>query len=119
MNAPVRLAATSVEAIDWAVKNKMQVVNMSLGYAFMSWPGYPTGVASNLLVENGVAILVTRGEMGEYIADGAENAGMKQVYRCGTHEAAGCVLRELLEPGDTILFKGSRGMQMEKIIGLL
>ena len=71
------------------------------------------------LAENGVTVLVTRGEMGEYIADGAEDAGMKQVYRCGTHEAAGCVLRELLEPGDTILFKGSRGMQMEKIIDLL
>jgi len=71
------------------------------------------------LAESGAAVLVTRGEMGEYIAAGAEAAGLRQVYRCSSHEAAGAILREVLQPGDTILFKGSRGMQMEKIIDLL
>ncbi len=66
-----------------------------------------------------VDAVLTRGEMGEYIARGAEDGGMKAVYRCASHEAAGEILHKILQPGDTILFKGSRGMQMEKIIDLL
>ena len=71
------------------------------------------------LAAAGVELLVTRGEMGERIADGAEAAGLKKVYRCASHEAAGEVLHREPQPGDTILFKGSRGMQMDKIIDLL
>lgn len=67
----------------------------------------------------GVTTLVTRGAMGEEIANGAEAAGLKDVYRCASHEEAAEVLKKLLEPGDTILFKGSHGMQMDKIIDLL
>lgn len=66
-----------------------------------------------------VDALLTRGEMGEYIARGAEEGGLQSVYRCASHEEAGKVLQKILQPGDTILFKGSRGMQMEKIIDLL
>ena len=65
------------------------------------------------------AAVVTRGRMGSLIADGAEQNGVPVVYRCGSHEEAAEKLHELLQPGDTILFKGSRGMQMEKIIDLL
>ena len=66
-----------------------------------------------------VAAVLTRGDMGEYIARGAEENGIRAVYRCASHEEAGRVLHKILQPGDTILFKGSRGMQMEKIIALL
>ena len=45
--------------------------------------------------------------------------GVPQVVRADSHEAAADYLHKILEPGDTILFKGSRGMQMEKIIDLL
>lgn len=71
------------------------------------------------LAAAGVALLVTRGDMGEHIAEGAEAGGMKAVYRCASHAAAGEILRRELQPGDTILFKGSRGMQMDQIIALL
>ncbi len=67
----------------------------------------------------GADALITRGTLGGSIADGAEAAGLQAVYRCASHEEAGQKLHELLQPGDTILFKGSRGMQMEKIIDLL
>ena len=69
----------------------------------------------------GVFALITRGPLGESIADGAIEAGMdaQSVSRCSSHEEAGQVLHEILQPGDTVLFKGSRGMQMEKIIDLL
>ena len=71
------------------------------------------------VAEHGFTALITRGKMGEFIAKGAENKGMTAVYRCDSHEAAAAKLHELLQPGDTMLFKGSRGMAMEKIIDLL
>lgn len=71
------------------------------------------------VAEHGFTALITRGEMGEFIAKGAEGKGMKEVYRCGSHEEAAEKLHEILQTGDTLLFKGSRGMAMEKIIDLL
>ena len=71
------------------------------------------------LAEHHFAAVITRGEMGNHIADGAEAGGVGTVYRCASHEEAAKRLHEILQPEDTILFKGSRGMQMEKIIDLL
>ena len=67
----------------------------------------------------GVCGLVTLGEMGREIAKGAKEAGLAAVYSYDTHEEAAAKLRELLQPEDTVLFKGSRGMKMETIIDLL
>ncbi|MBQ1470184.1 MAG: UDP-N-acetylmuramoyl-tripeptide--D-alanyl-D-alanine ligase [Schwartzia sp.] len=72
-----------------------------------------------LAAEAGICALVTRGDMGEEIAAGAEGTGLEDVYRCGTHEEAAAVLKKILKPGDTILFKGSHGMHMDEIIDLL
>lgn len=71
------------------------------------------------VAEHNFTALITRGEMGEFIAEGAEAKGMTAVFRCDSHEAAAAQLQKILQPGDTLLFKGSRGMQMEKIIDLL
>lgn len=71
------------------------------------------------LAASGAAALVTRGPLGEEIAAGAEAAGMTEVYRCASHEEAAATLKKILHPGDTVLFKGSHGMQMDKIIELL
>lgn len=67
----------------------------------------------------GVAALVTFGDMGREIAAGAQAAGLQAVYPCATHQEAADRLHQLLQPEDTVLFKGSRGMTMEKIIELL
>lgn len=69
--------------------------------------------------EAGVACVITLGEMGREIAAGAKDAGLEQVYACDTHQQAADRLKALLKPGDTVLFKGSRGMAMEKIIDLI
>ena len=71
------------------------------------------------VASHGFTALVTRGEMGEAIADGARGAGMEAVYTAASHEEAARILHEILQPGDAVLFKGSRGMKMEKIIELL
>ena len=69
--------------------------------------------------EAGVACVITLGEMGREIAAGAKEAGLEQVYACDTHQQAADRLKDLLKPGDTVLFKGSRGMAMEKIIDFI
>lgn len=52
-------------ALELAEADGMDVVNMSLGYAFQSWPTYPTSTASDRLVSNGVVVVASAGNSGE------------------------------------------------------
>jgi len=63
--------------------------------------------------------LVTYGELAKHIAEGAKSAGVSEVYTADSHESAAEILQRIMREQDTILFKGSRGMKMEKIIGLI
>ncbi len=67
--------------------------------------------------KNNFDILITYGQLGKFIAEGA--VGVKKIFTSDTHEEAANYLKKILQSGDTILFKGSRGMQMEKIINLI
>lgn len=69
--------------------------------------------------ESGAAVLVTVGTLGREIAAGAKEAGLSEVFSVDSHEEAASVLHKILQPADTVLFKGSRGMRMEKIIDLI
>ena len=71
------------------------------------------------LVENKFDTLITLGELGKFIAAGARDAGLKNVYTFDTHEEAAKKILELVRDGDTILFKASHVMHMEKIIELI
>lgn len=71
------------------------------------------------LVENKFDTLITLGELGKFIAAGARDAGLKNVYSFDTHEDAAKKILELVRDGDTILFKASHVMHMEKIIELI
>ena len=72
-----------------------------------------------LTAKAGVEVLLTRGGLSEEIAAGAAAAGVREIHRCDTHEAAGKILKEIVRPGDTILFKGSHSMAMDEIIKFL
>lgn len=71
------------------------------------------------LVENKFDTLITLGELGKFIAAGARDAGLKNVYTFDTHEDAAKKILELVRDGDMILFKASHVMHMEKIIELI
>ncbi len=70
----------------------------------------------------GVDMLVTVGELGEYIAEGAIARGLPQcrVESCQTSdnhaysELAKKLYSQLI-PGDTVLFKASRGIRLERL----
>ena len=65
-----------------------------------------------------VDYLVTVGDLAEAIHTGAVAAGLRpeKAVHCGDNGQAIKVLEKLLEPGDTVLVKGSRGMKMEQIV---
>jgi UDP-N-acetylmuramoyl-tripeptide--D-alanyl-D-alanine ligase len=69
----------------------------------------------------GLTLLVTMGEGGAAVGHGAIEAGMSpdRLKHAGSHEDAARLLGEILETGDTLLVKGSRGMQMERIVANL
>lgn len=55
------------------------------------------------------------GRLGEKIAEGAEENGMKEVFRVTADEAAEA-LKAYVKPGDVLLVKASRGMHLEDIV---
>jgi subtilisin family serine protease len=55
-------------AMDRAITDHMDVVNMSLGESYMSWPSYPTSVAAQTMQKAGVILVAAAGNEG---ADGA------------------------------------------------
>ena len=59
--------------------------------------------------------LFTVGELGAEIAKGAENAGMKNVYRVSMDDAADELL-SFIKKGDVLLIKASRGMHLEDVV---
>lgn len=69
-------------------------------------------------VFRGVQQIITVGDLGEYIAAGAEEAGMPgdSITRCSNNQEALESLTRVLHPGDVVLVKGSRGMHMEEIV---
>ena len=62
--------------------------------------------------------LLTLGTLANFIADGARTAGLDsaRVMSFKSHEEAASVLKNIIKPGDTVLFKASRGMKMEKVL---
>lgn len=53
-----------VEAMERAYDDGMDIINMSLGASFATWPSYPTAVAADELVEKGLTVVVSQGNEG-------------------------------------------------------
>lgn len=70
--------------------------------------------------EAGLAGLITVGELGRHIAEGAREAGLADVVEAADNAEARARIASRLAAGDVALVKGSRAMQMEEIVaGLL
>jgi len=64
------------------------------------------------------AYLITVGQIACQIAAGASDSGMPpgKIRTCQDNQEALSYLKEILQPGDIVLIKGSRGMKMEEIV---
>jgi UDP-N-acetylmuramoyl-tripeptide--D-alanyl-D-alanine ligase len=67
---------------------------------------------------SGINYLITVGEKSRDVIRGASEAGLADDYIFGFDqpEEVGKFLQNRLKAGDIILFKGSQGMRMEKIV---
>ena len=63
-------------------------------------------------------VLVTVGQLGMTIANVARRQGMssERIHACESNDEAIALLREIIEQGDMVLVKGSRGLHMETIV---
>ncbi len=68
---------------------------------------------------SGIQVLACIGEMAAEIAEGARNAGLKNVYHYASKEDFFVSLDTILKPGDTILVKASHMMGFSKIVAHL
>ena len=68
-----------------------------------------------------VELLVTVGRLGRMIGEEARGAGMAAtaIHQVETNAEAVALVRRLVQPGDVILIKGSRGLKMEQIVAEL
>jgi minor extracellular serine protease Vpr len=61
-----------IAAMDRALADRMHILNMSIGSAFMTWPQYPTAAAADRLVNRGMVVVASIGNSG---ANGLYSAG--------------------------------------------
>ncbi|MBO4400431.1 MAG: UDP-N-acetylmuramoyl-tripeptide--D-alanyl-D-alanine ligase [Selenomonadaceae bacterium] len=71
------------------------------------------------LAANNFDTLIVLGELGKFIADGARDAGLKNIFVAENHENAAKKVHAVQREGDVILFKASHGMHLEKVIELI
>ncbi|MGO1621676.1 S8 family serine peptidase [Flaviflexus sp.] len=58
-------SAIMLQAMEASARDGADIVNMSIGAGFMTWPNYPTAVAADNLVDAGVVVAVSQGNEGE------------------------------------------------------
>ena len=60
-------------------------------------------------------VLLTAGENGKFIAQGAKEAGMKEVVSFDDTDSLAAEILDYTKAGDCILIKASHGMKFEKV----
>lgn len=68
-----------------------------------------------VVVKNGVDVLVTAGENAAFIAERAKELGMSEIYSFKTTDEAAEFVKDFACERDAVLIKASRGMNFEKI----
>ena len=72
-----------IAAMERALADDMDILNMSIGAAFQTWPQYPTAVASDALVDAGMVVVASIGNsgtnFGQNLSAGAPGVGSKVI----------------------------------------
>lgn len=69
-----------------------------------------------LAAENGIDGVLAYGADAAYIVEAAKQAGLENARLFDTKEALAQSLAQQVQPGDGVLFKGSRGMHLEDVM---
>jgi UDP-N-acetylmuramoyl-tripeptide--D-alanyl-D-alanine ligase len=71
------------------------------------------------VAEQGIDTLIASGPLARNLAHGARAAGMAAVQEAADAPAAAAELLALVQSGDIVLVKGSRGMRLERVVQAL
>lgn len=73
-------ADVMIAAMERALEDRMQVINMSIGASFQ-WPQYPTAQAADRLVNRGIVVVCSTGNNGAYglYSAGAPGVGKNEI----------------------------------------
>ena len=112
--SPLSMAAAVNVLAEIAQGRKIAVIGDMLELGEASRRAHET--VGQQLAAVGATIVLTVGEMAGYAAAAANLHGVADVVACKDHQQAVAELQKRLLPGDTVLVKGSRGMQMEKVL---
>ena len=69
-----------------------------------------------MIARSHIDALITMGKLSRFMRKKAKEEGMEGLYQADSHHEAARLLRKIAKPGDVILVKGSRAMNMEKVI---
>jgi UDP-N-acetylmuramoyl-tripeptide--D-alanyl-D-alanine ligase len=72
--------------------------------------------AGKLAAAHKFEVLITAGPLSKYTAEAALKAGVPHVYPTANSVEAADKAMSILQSGDLVLVKGSRGMKMETVI---
>ena len=116
--APASMRASIKTTADLAKGRKIAVLGDMLELGDISESAHRE--VGREVANAGFDFLLTLGTLGRFIADGARGAGLEaeRVLSFDTHEDTAAALKNITQSGDTILFKASRGMKLEKVLEL-
>ncbi len=69
-----------------------------------------------MAAENKIDYLLCVGREAKYIVDGAKDNGLQNAYLFDSKQSLTDKLFEITQKGDAVLFKASRGMNLEEVI---
>ena len=94
-----------IAAMEMALRDGVDVVNMSLGAAFQ-WPQYPTATAANNLVNKGVTVIASAGNSGRegIFSQGAPSLGEKVIAVASFDNSHSVAEQGVLADGTTFAY---------------
>jgi subtilisin family serine protease len=92
-------------AMERALADGMDVVNMSIGAGFQTWPQYPTAVGADALVDAGVVVVTSIGNSGQFGIYSASAPGVgRKVIGVGSIDNSHVgVASFILNPGGSVI----------------
>lgn len=86
-----------------------------------TWTDWAHRQVGKQVAESGIALLVTVGSLAREMASAAVGAGMEahRIFEAPDTESAAELVRTLVRDGDLVLVKGSRKLELERIIGCM
>jgi len=117
--SPDSMKAALAVLNDMKAKRKIAVLGDMLELGMYSEAGHRE--VGRAVADNRIDLLITKGRDSSWIGQEAESMGMQasRIFHCTSNKDVIDLLSTIVQTGDTILVKGSRGMKMEDVVSYL